>query len=85
MTETLSIRIDAKTKQRLDLLARRSRRSKSFLAVEAITAYIETEEWQLGEIQAGLRDLDRGDVVSHERVATWLKSWGTRSERKPPR
>jgi predicted transcriptional regulator len=85
MTETLSIRIDAKTKQRLDLLARRSRRSKSFLAAEAITAYIETEEWQLGEIQAGLRDLDRGDVVSHERVATWLKSWGTRSERKPPR
>jgi RHH-type transcriptional regulator, rel operon repressor / antitoxin RelB len=85
MTETLSIRIDAKTKQRLDLLARRSRRSKSFLAAEAITAYVETEEWQLGEIQAGLRDLDRGDVVSHERVATWLKSWGTRSERKPPR
>jgi RHH-type transcriptional regulator, rel operon repressor / antitoxin RelB len=85
MTETLSIRIDAKTKQRLDLLARRSRRSKSFLAAEAITAYVQTEEWQLGQIQAGLRDLDRGDVVSHERVATWLKSWGTRSERKPPR
>jgi predicted transcriptional regulator len=85
MTETLSIRIDSETKRRLDLLARRSRRSKSFLAAEAITAYVQTEEWQLGEIQAGLRDLDRGDVVSHEKVATWLKSWGTRSERKPPR
>jgi RHH-type transcriptional regulator, rel operon repressor / antitoxin RelB len=85
MTETLSIRIDSETKRRLDLLARRSRRSKSFLAAEAITAYVQTEEWQLGEIQAGLRDLDRGHVVSHEKVATWLKSWGTRSERKPPR
>jgi RHH-type rel operon transcriptional repressor/antitoxin RelB len=85
MTETLSIRIDSETKRRLDLLARRSRRSKSFLAAEAIAAYVQTEEWQLGEIQAGLRDLDGGDVVSHEKVATWLKSWGTRSERKPPR
>src|SRR5712691_10632894 len=85
MTETLSIRIDAKTKQRLDVLARRSRRSKSFLAAEAIAAYVQTEEWQFGEIQAGLRDVARGDVVNHEKVATWLKSWGTRSERKPPR
>jgi predicted transcriptional regulator len=85
MTETLSIRIHAETKQRLDVLARRSRRSKSFLAAEAIAAYVQTEEWQLGEIQAGLRDLARGEVVNHEKVATWLKSWGTRSERKPPR
>jgi RHH-type transcriptional regulator, rel operon repressor / antitoxin RelB len=85
MTETLSIRIDSETKRRLDLLARRSRRSKSFLAAEAIAAYVQTEEWQLGEIQAGLRDLDGADVVSHQKVATWLKSWGTRSERKPPR
>ena len=85
MSETLSIRLDSKIKRRLDLLARRSRRSKSFLAAEAIAAYVQTEEWQVGEIQAGLRDLDRGDTVSHERVEVWLKSWGKPSERKPPR
>ena len=51
MSETLSIRIDAKTKQRLDALARCSRRSKSFLAAEAIAAYVKSEEWQLGELQ----------------------------------
>lgn len=85
MSETLSIRLDSKIKRRLDLLARRSRRSKSFLAAEAIAAYVQTEEWQLGQIQAGLSDLDRGDTVSHERVAVWLKSWGKPSERKPPR
>ena len=48
MTETLSIRIDADTKKRLGALSKRSKRSKSFLAAEAITAYIEAEEWQLG-------------------------------------
>lgn len=85
MTETLSIRLDAKTKRRLESLAKRSKRSKSFLAAEAIVAFVEAEEWQLGEIQAGLSDLEGGDVVEHEKVSKWLSSWGKRSESRPPR
>jgi RHH-type rel operon transcriptional repressor/antitoxin RelB len=85
MTETLSVRIDAATKKRLDALARRSKRSKSFLAAEAITAYVEAEEWQTGEVIAGIADADAGRVVSHDRVAKWLNSWGKPAEGKPPR
>jgi predicted transcriptional regulator len=85
MTETLSIRLDPATKQRLDALARQSKRSKSFLAAEAIAAYVEQEEWQLGEIHAAVRELDAGQAVSHEKVATWLKSWGKTGKKKPPR
>jgi RHH-type transcriptional regulator, rel operon repressor / antitoxin RelB len=76
MRETLSVRIDAATKRRLETLARRSKRSKSFLAAKAITAYVEAEEWQTGEIMAGMADADAGRVVSHDRVAKWLRSWG---------
>lgn len=72
-------------KKRLDALASRSKRSKSFLAAEAIAAYLETEEWQLGEIEAGLKELDQGETVSHERVSKWLRSWGKTSESKAPR
>src|ERR1700678_2738703 len=75
MTETLSVRIDSATKQRLDALSKQSKRSKSFLAAEAIAAYVELEEWQLGEIHAGIADLDEGREVSHERVVKWLASW----------
>jgi predicted transcriptional regulator len=85
MTETLSVRIDGEMKKRLDTLARRSRRSKSFLAAEAIAAYVEAEEWHLSEIQAGIAELDQGKGVSHERVKKWLKAWGTHSEGDPPR
>lgn len=85
MTETLSVRIDAVTKRRLDVLARRSKRSKSFLAAEAITAYVEAEEWQTGEILAGIADADAGKVVSHDHVVKWLRSWGKPGEGKPPR
>jgi predicted transcriptional regulator len=85
MTETLSIRIDAVTKKRLDALSKRSRRSKSFLAAEAITAYVDSEEWQIGEIQAGIAELDAGKGVKHEKVSDWLKSWGKTGEKKAPR
>lgn len=85
MSETLSIRIGAETKQRLDALSKRSKRSKSFLAAAAIAAYVESEEWQLGEIHAGIDNLDSGQVVSHEKVSKWLKSWGTHGESRAPR
>jgi predicted transcriptional regulator len=85
MTDTLSIRLDTETKKRLDALAQRSKRSKSFLAAEAIAQYVAAEEWQLGEIRAGLADLDEGRTMSHEKVSKWLKSWGKPAEAKAPR
>jgi predicted transcriptional regulator len=83
-TETLSIRIDAATKKRLDALAKSSKRSKSFLAAEAITNYIESEEWQFQELGQALAEVQSGKVVSHQKVTQWLKSWGKTNETKPP-
>ena len=86
MTETLSIRLQPDTKARRDALSKRSQRSKSFLASEAIAAYVESEEWQLGEIETALGQLDEGvEVVSHEQVSKWLQSWGKKGESKAPR
>ena len=84
MSTTLSLRIDEKTKEQLEALAKRSRRSKSFLAAEAIASYVEAESWQLDQIAAGLDDLEEGRTVEHKDVADWLRSWGTAGERKTP-
>ena len=85
MTTTLSVRIDSNTKKQLEVLAKRARRSKSFLAAEAIAAFVEAESWQLDEIQAGVRELDEGRGVAHKDVSAWLRSWGGKRERKAPR
>jgi predicted transcriptional regulator len=85
MTTNLSIRIDADTKKRLEALAKRSRRSKSFLAAEAIAAFVEAESWQLDEIQIGIKGLDKGPGVPHNDVTNWLRSWGRKRERRAPR
>ena len=76
MSTTLSLRIDEETKERLEALAKRSRRSKSFLAAEAIASYVEAESWQLDEIAAGLDDLEQGRAMDHEAVAGWLRFMG---------
>lgn len=85
MTTTLSVRLDTDTKKRLEALAKRARRSKSFLAAEAIAAFVEAENWQLDEIQTGIKELNEGRGVPHKDVATWLRSWGRKRERKAPR
>ena len=81
---TISVRIDAQTKKQLEALAGRARRSRSFLAAEAITAFVAAETWQLDEMEAGLKELDEGRGVPHKNVATWLRSWGGKRERKAP-
>lgn len=60
---------------RIHQLSKRSRRSKSFLAAEAIAAYVESEEWQLGELQAAIAELESAQEISHDKVSKWLKSW----------
>lgn len=85
MTTTLSVRINADTKKQLDVLAKRARRTKSFLAAEAIAAFVEAESWQLDQIQVGLKELDEGRGVAHKDVSAWLGSWGRKRERKAPR
>jgi len=85
MMTTLSVRIDEDVKKRLDALAGRARRSKSFLAAEAIAAFVDAESWQLDEMQAGLEELNQGRGVAHKDVSAWLRSWGRKRERKAPR
>lgn len=42
------------------------------------------EDWKLAEIQAGLAEAEAGETVPHEKVAAWLRSWGTDNELPPP-
>ncbi|MGH7837087.1 MAG: CopG family ribbon-helix-helix protein [Candidatus Binataceae bacterium] len=85
MSEVMTIRVDRKTKTRLEKLAKVTARTKSYLAAEAIRAYIELNEWQIAEIKQAIKEADAGDFVDHEEVEKWLASWGSARERKPPR
>ena len=72
-TAIITTRIDMALKARLEALARSTKRSKSYLAAEAIAAYVELNEWQIAEIEAGIAELDRGDVLSEEEAEELYK------------
>ncbi len=65
-TAIVTVRVDPNLKTRLEALARSTKRSKSDLAAEAIAAYVALNEWQIGEIEAGVAELDAGQIVSQE-------------------
>ena len=55
------------------------------LKTEVILRHMESEEWQLGEIQAGIAGLQSGREIGHEKVSKWLSSWGKPWESKAPK
>jgi predicted transcriptional regulator len=75
MSTTMTVRLEDHVKNRLDVLAEATQRSKSFLAAEAIRFYVENNEWQIGETQAALNEADAGDFASDKDVAKLAKKW----------
>jgi RHH-type rel operon transcriptional repressor/antitoxin RelB len=75
MSTTMTIRLDDEVKERLDHLADATHRSKSFLAAEAIRAYVETNEWQIGEVRAALKEADAEDFASDKELAAVARKW----------
>jgi predicted transcriptional regulator len=66
MSTTMSIRLSSETKAQLGLLATATRRSKSFLAAEAVEAYVARERAIIEGIQRGMGDMKAGRTVSHD-------------------
>jgi RHH-type transcriptional regulator, rel operon repressor / antitoxin RelB len=80
---TLTVRLDQSVKKRLEAAAARVRRSKSFLAAEAIEEYLSVQEWQIEAIGRGIETADRGELMPHDRVKAWAKSIAADRRRRP--
>jgi RHH-type rel operon transcriptional repressor/antitoxin RelB len=75
MSTTMTVRLEDEVKDRLDRLASSTHRSKSFLAAEAIRAFVEQNEWQIAEIHDALVEADAGDFASEKAVTAIAKKW----------
>ena len=65
---TMTIRVSPETKSKLERIAADTRRSKSFLAAEAVSAYVERELEIIDGIKRGMDDVAAGRIVPHEEV-----------------
>jgi RHH-type transcriptional regulator, rel operon repressor / antitoxin RelB len=85
-SETVTIRLSAEVKEKLEALAISTKRSKSWLAAQAIATYVEEQSWQIQLIESAvtLADSDQAVWVENADVNAWLTSWGTEHEQPMP-
>jgi RHH-type transcriptional regulator, rel operon repressor / antitoxin RelB len=76
MSTTMTLRLEDDVKSRLDNLAQATQRSKSYLAAEAIREYVDSNEWQVREIHAAIREADAGVFATDADVAALARKWG---------
>ena len=79
-----SLRLDPQVKSRLDQEARNADRSASYLAAQAIEAFLNTREARRREIEAAVVEADKGVFISQEAMARWMDSWDTEHELPAP-
>jgi predicted transcriptional regulator len=78
-SSVLTLRLDAKLKNKLDRLSKSMNRSRSFVAAQAIQEFVSVNEWQINEIKKGLAEADAGDFATEEQVQQVMKKWTRRA------
>ncbi len=71
-----TVRLPDDVSKKLDALAAKLDRSRSYVAVQAIEDFVAREAWQLADIEAGLREAERGDFASDAEVAATIATAG---------
>ena len=74
---TVTFHTSPEVKDRLERLAVHTRRSRSFLANEAVERYLSDEEDFVRAVELGLAQADAGEVIAHDDAVTYLRSLGT--------
>lgn len=81
----MTVRLTPEVSEKLEALSRDTKRSKSYLASEAIESYVNLNAWQVAQIKAALAEDEEGmPGIPHEEVMRWMKSWGTDHELPRP-
>jgi len=76
-----TVRVPDATAAKLEKLAQKLDRPRSFVAAQAIEDFVEREAWQLAEIEIGLADAERGDFASEAELAKVVQKY-VKSARK---
>jgi predicted transcriptional regulator len=67
--ESITFRLDQAKRELLDQIATGLERDRSYVLNSAIDLYLDVNQWQIAEIQAGTAEADAGDFASDDEVA----------------
>ena len=72
---SMTARLTPETARKMDLLANTLNRSKSFIAAEAIKAYIHEQEWVIEAISRGIKEADQGKLATPKQMKITIARW----------
>jgi predicted transcriptional regulator len=82
MTDTtITVRVSTELRDRLEAIAKETRRSKSFLSNEAIERFVESEEEFIESIRQARQDMAEGRGIPHEQVMREIEEMIADAER----
>lgn len=69
----------------IEALAAQTGQSTSDLIGEALTNYLDYQDWKAAAIAEAIAEKDAGvSSIEHGRIVAWVESWGTDNELPPP-
>lgn len=73
--QTVTFRIDSAKRKALDAIAAELDRDRSYVLNEAISQYLDVQQWQLLHIKEGLRQADAGEFAKDSEVSAAFAKW----------
>jgi predicted transcriptional regulator len=73
---TINVRLPEALYKQIEGLAKATARTKSFLAIDALTNYVQSESWQIRDIQEGIQEADAGEFASDQQVKAVFAKYG---------
>lgn len=74
--KTINVRLPAELYDQIEELSKATARTKSYLAIDALTNYVQSESWQIRDIQQGIKEADAGDFATDDEVKAVFSKYG---------
>jgi predicted transcriptional regulator len=71
----MEVTLNPDVQTKLARIAAERGRDAEALAREAIERFVDYDQWFVGEVEKGLAQIDRGEVLTHEEVGARLEKY----------
>lgn len=78
-TTTITVRVPVALKNRIEKVAKETRRSKSEITEEALETYADWNERITTRIRKAVAAMDRGEFATDEEVDAFFRKWKARA------
>ena len=73
---TINVRLPEALYKQIEELSKATARTKSFLAIDALTNCVQHESWQIRDIYQGIQEADAGEFASAKQVNAVFAKYG---------